>query len=112
NFVEIKKATLGKKTKVGHLTYVGDATLGENINLGCGTIFVNYNGKDKNHIEVGDNAFIGCNSNLIAPVKIERNAYVAAGSTITDNVPEDALAIARARQTIKEEYGKKLPFKN
>ncbi|WP_410261910.1 bifunctional UDP-N-acetylglucosamine diphosphorylase/glucosamine-1-phosphate N-acetyltransferase GlmU [Alkalibacterium sp.] len=112
NFVEIKKATLGKNTKVGHLTYVGDATLGENINLGCGTVFVNYDGKQKHHINVGDNSFIGCNTNLIAPIDVEANTYIAAGSTITDNVPSEALAIARARQVNKEGYFKKMPHKD
>lgn len=112
NFVEIKKATLGKNTKVGHLTYVGDATLGENINLGCGTVFVNYDGKQKHHIEVGDNSFIGCNTNLIAPVSVEANTYIAAGSTITDRVPAEALAIARARQVNKEGYFKKTPHED
>lgn len=112
NFVEVKKATVGKNTKVGHLTYIGDATLGENINVGCGTVFVNYNGKDKNHIEVGDNAFIGCNANLVAPVKVENNTFIAAGSTITKDVPADALAIARARQVNKEKYAKHLPYKH
>lgn len=112
NFVEIKKATLGKNTKVGHLTYVGDATLGENINLGCGTVFVNYDGKQKHHIKVGDNSFIGCNTNLIAPVSVESNTYVAAGSTITDTVPAESLAIARARQVNKEGYFKHMPHKN
>ncbi|GEK91630.1 bifunctional UDP-N-acetylglucosamine diphosphorylase/glucosamine-1-phosphate N-acetyltransferase GlmU [Alkalibacterium kapii] len=106
NYVEIKKATIGKKSKVGHLTYVGDATLGENINLGCGTIFVNYDGKKKHHIKVGDNSFVGCNANLIAPVTIEDNSYIAAGSTITDNVPSETLAIARSRQTNKVDYFK------
>ncbi|WP_034300896.1 bifunctional UDP-N-acetylglucosamine diphosphorylase/glucosamine-1-phosphate N-acetyltransferase GlmU [Alkalibacterium sp. AK22] len=112
NFVEIKKATLGKNTKVGHLTYVGDATLGENINLGCGTVFVNYDGKEKHHIEIGDNAFVGCNTNLIAPVKVDSNTYIAAGSTITDNVPSESMAIARARQVNKDGYFKKMPHKN
>lgn len=112
NFVEIKKSTLGKNTKVGHLTYVGDATLGENINLGCGTVFVNYDGKQKHHIEVGDNSFIGCNTNLIAPVSVESNTYIAAGSTITDTVPSEALAIARVRQVNKEGYFKNMPHKN
>lgn len=112
NFVEIKKATIGKHTKVGHLTYVGDATLGENINLGCGTVFVNYDGKNKHHIEVGDNSFIGCNTNLIAPVTVENDSYIAAGSTITDNVPPESLAIARARQVTKEGYYKEMPHKN
>ncbi|WP_423188544.1 bifunctional UDP-N-acetylglucosamine diphosphorylase/glucosamine-1-phosphate N-acetyltransferase GlmU [Alkalibacterium sp. f15] len=112
NFVEIKKATLGKNTKVGHLTYVGDATLGENINLGCGTVFVNYDGKQKHHINVGDNSFIGCNTNLIAPVDVAANTYIAAGSTITDNVPSESLAIARARQVNKEGYFNKMPHKD
>lgn len=112
NFVEIKKSTLGKNTKVGHLTYIGDATLGENINLGCGTVFVNYDGKKKHHITVGDNSFIGCNTNLIAPVTVEANTYIAAGSTITDNVPSESLAIARARQVNKEGYYKKMPHKD
>lgn len=112
NFVEIKKATVGKNTKVGHLTYVGDATLGENINLGCGTVFVNYDGEHKHHISVGDNSFIGCNTNLIAPVTVEANTYIAAGSTITDNVPSDSLAIARARQVNKEGYFSKMPQKD
>lgn len=112
NFVEIKKATVGKNTKIGHLTYVGDAELGENINVGCGTIFVNYDGKQKHKVIVGDNSFIGCNANLIAPVTVEKNAYIAAGSTITHTVPENSLAIARARQTIKESYFTKMPQKD
>lgn len=112
NFVEIKKATLGKNTKVGHLTYVGDATLGENINLGCGTVFVNYDGKQKHHINIGDNSFIGCNANLIAPVNVDANTYIAAGSTITDNVPAESMAIARARQVNKEGYFNKMPHKD
>ncbi|MFL2075512.1 bifunctional UDP-N-acetylglucosamine diphosphorylase/glucosamine-1-phosphate N-acetyltransferase GlmU [Marinilactibacillus psychrotolerans] len=112
NYVEVKKATIGNNTKIGHLTYVGDAELGENINIGCGTVFVNYDGKNKHKINIGDNAFIGCNANLIAPVTVEKNTYVAAGSTITDTVPENALAIARARQTIKEGYFTKMPQKD
>lgn len=112
NFVEVKKATIGKKTKIGHLTYVGDAELGEDINIGCGTVFVNYDGKNKHKITVGDNSFIGCNTNLIAPVIVEKNTYIAAGSTITDTVPENSLAIARARQTIKEDYINKMSIKD
>ncbi|GEK90015.1 bifunctional UDP-N-acetylglucosamine pyrophosphorylase / Glucosamine-1-phosphate N-acetyltransferase [Alkalibacterium putridalgicola] len=112
NYVEIKKSTIGKESKVGHLTYVGDATLGQNINLGCGTVFVNYDGKEKHHINVGDNSFIGCNTNLIAPVDVEANTYIAAGSTITDNVPAESLAIARARQINKADYFKKMPHKD
>ncbi|MGB3160125.1 MAG: bifunctional UDP-N-acetylglucosamine diphosphorylase/glucosamine-1-phosphate N-acetyltransferase GlmU [Carnobacterium sp.] len=109
NFVEIKNATIGKTSKVGHLTYVGDADLGENINVGCGTIFVNYDGKNKFRTTVGNNVFIGCNANLIAPLTIEENVYIAAGSTITKDVPTQAMAIARARQENKLEYYNKLP---
>ena len=99
NFVEIKKATIGQGSKVGHLTYVGDATLGKDINIGCGTVFVNYDGKNKFHTIIEDHAFIGSGTNLIGPVTIGQNAAVAAGSTITKDVPEDALGIARARQS-------------
>ncbi|MGX7059691.1 bifunctional UDP-N-acetylglucosamine diphosphorylase/glucosamine-1-phosphate N-acetyltransferase GlmU [Vagococcus humatus] len=110
NFVEIKKSKIGKGTKVGHLTYVGDATLGEEINVGCGTIFVNYDGKNKFHSTVGDRAFIGCNANIISPVHIGKNAFIAAGSTVTKDVPENAMAIARNRQENKLDYAKKLPY--
>lgn len=108
NFVEMKKAIFGKGSKASHLTYVGDAEVGENVNLGCGTITSNYDGKNKSLTKIGDNAFIGCNSNLVAPVTIEKNAYVAAGSTITKDVEADAMAIARARQVNKEGYSKVL----
>ncbi|HEY4600554.1 MAG TPA: bifunctional UDP-N-acetylglucosamine diphosphorylase/glucosamine-1-phosphate N-acetyltransferase GlmU [Cerasibacillus sp.] len=104
NFVEIKKATIGKHSKVSHLSYLGDATVGDNVNVGCGTITVNYDGESKHVTTIEDDAFVGCNSNLIAPVTIGKRAYVAAGSTITDDVPEDALSIARSRQTNKEGY--------
>ena len=107
DFVEVKNAKIGKNTKAGHLAYIGDATLGENINVGCGVIFVNYDGKNKHHSVVEDNAFLGSNANLVAPVHIEQNALIAAGSTITDNVPSDSLAIARSRQVTKEGYLKK-----
>lgn len=110
NFCEVKKAFIGEGTKVGHLTYIGNATLGKNINVGCGVVFVNYDGKNKHHTNVGDHAFIGSNSNLVAPVNLAANAFVAAGSTITDNVDEYDMAIARARQTNKENYAKKLPW--
>lgn len=113
DFVEVKNATLGRGTKAGHLAYIGDATLGEDINVGCGAIFVNYDGVNKHHSTVGNHAFIGSNSNIVAPVTIEDEAFIAAGSTITEDVPQDALAIARSRQTNKEDYVKKLPqFKN
>ncbi|AZP03846.1 bifunctional UDP-N-acetylglucosamine diphosphorylase/glucosamine-1-phosphate N-acetyltransferase GlmU [Jeotgalibaca ciconiae] len=112
NFVEIKNATVGKDTKVGHLTYVGDADLGENINVGCGTVFVNYDGKKKHRSTIGDNTFIGCNVNVVAPVTIDKNTFLAAGSTITKDVPEGAMGIARARQENKEGYWDKLPPSN
>ncbi|MGM9550926.1 MAG: bifunctional UDP-N-acetylglucosamine diphosphorylase/glucosamine-1-phosphate N-acetyltransferase GlmU [Clostridia bacterium] len=104
DFVELKNATLGDGTKVSHLTYIGDASVGRNVNFGCGTVIVNYDGKNKYKTTIGDNAFIGCNSNLVSPVTINDNAYVAAGSTITDEVPENALAIARSRQVIKNNW--------
>lgn len=110
NFVEIKNAVIGEKTKVGHLTYVGDATLGKEINVGCGTVFVNYDGKNKHHTTVGDHSFIGSAVNLIGPVNIASNTCLAAGSTITDDVFENDMAIARARQVNKEGYAKRLPF--
>lgn len=110
NFVEIKKAEIGEGTKVGHLTYVGDATLGKEINVGCGVVFVNYDGKNKHHTTVGDHSFIGSASSLIAPVTIGEGAFIAAGSTINQDIPADAMGIARARQVNKEDYAKKLPY--
>lgn len=106
NFVEVKKSILHDQCKVSHLSYIGDAELGEDVNVGCGTITVNYDGKNKHRTEVGDGAFIGCNVNLVAPVTVGKNALVAAGSTITKNVPENSLAIARVRQENKEGYVK------
>lgn len=107
NFVEIKKAKIDENSKVSHLSYIGDAEVGSGVNIGCGTITVNYDGENKHLTRIEDDAFIGCNSNLIAPVTIGKGAYVAAGSTINKNVPNEALSIARARQTNKEEYVKK-----
>lgn len=104
DFVEIKKSIIGNRTKISHLSYVGDAEVGENVNIGCGVVFVNYDGKNKNKTIVGDNSFIGCNVNLVSPVVIKNDAYIAAGSTITDEVPENALAIARQRQVNKEDW--------
>jgi bifunctional UDP-N-acetylglucosamine pyrophosphorylase/glucosamine-1-phosphate N-acetyltransferase len=95
NFVEVKNSVIGDGTKVSHLTYVGDSDLGRNINLGCGVVFVNYDGRDKHRTSVGDNAFIGCNVNLIAPVSVEENAYIAAGTTVTKDVPAGSLAVGR-----------------
>jgi bifunctional UDP-N-acetylglucosamine pyrophosphorylase / glucosamine-1-phosphate N-acetyltransferase len=108
NFVEVKKSTLGDGSKSAHLSYIGDAIVGSDVNFGCGTIVVNYDGKKKHTTIVEDNAFIGCNSNLVSPVTVGKGAYVAAGSTITKDVPEDSLAIARARQDNKEGYVSKL----
>lgn len=99
DFVEIKKASIGDDTKVSHLTYIGDAEVGTGCNFGCGTVVVNYDGKKKHKTIVGNNAFIGCNTNLVSPVEVEDNAYIAAGSTITKKVPNGSLAIARAKQT-------------
>lgn len=104
DFVELKKAIIGDGTKLSHLTYVGDARVGKNCNFGCGTVVVNYDGKRKYETVIGDNAFIGCNSNLVSPVTVNDGAYIAAGSTITDEVPKDSLAIARARQVIKNNW--------
>jgi bifunctional UDP-N-acetylglucosamine pyrophosphorylase/glucosamine-1-phosphate N-acetyltransferase len=104
DFVEIKNSTIGPDTKVSHLTYVGDADLGSNVNLGCGVVTVNYDGVRKYRTTVADEAFVGCNVNLVAPVSIGRGAYVAAGSTVTDDVPAGAFAIARERQTTKPHY--------
>jgi bifunctional UDP-N-acetylglucosamine pyrophosphorylase / glucosamine-1-phosphate N-acetyltransferase len=102
NFVETKKMKLGKGSKANHLTYLGDAEIGEGVNIGAGTITCNYDGVNKHKTVIEDGVFIGSDSTLVAPVKIGRGAYVAAASCITDNVPADALALARARQTTKE----------
>ncbi len=104
DFVELKNANIGSGTKISHLTYVGDADVGEKCNFGCGTVTVNYDGKKKYRTRIGDNVFIGCNSNLVAPVTLKSGAYTAAGSTITDEVPENTLAIARARQINKSTW--------
>lgn len=104
NCVEIKKTVIGEGTKVPHLTYLGDCKIGKNGNIGCGTITCNYDGKNKNQTIIGDNAFIGSNVSLVAPVKIGDNVTVAAGSTITEDIPNDTLSIARERQINKEGY--------
>ncbi|ARC83602.1 UDP-N-acetylglucosamine diphosphorylase/glucosamine-1-phosphate N-acetyltransferase [Clostridium argentinense CDC 2741] len=104
DFVELKKSTIGDGTKISHLTYIGDAEVGEKCNFGCGTVVVNYDGVNKHKTIVGNNSFIGCNSNLIAPVEVEENTYIAAGSTITKKVPKNSLAIARAKQENKENW--------
>ncbi|MGG1680134.1 bifunctional UDP-N-acetylglucosamine diphosphorylase/glucosamine-1-phosphate N-acetyltransferase GlmU [Neobacillus sp. NRS-1170] len=111
NFVEIKKAVFGKGSKASHLSYIGDAEVGSDVNIGCGSITVNYDGKNKYLTKIEDGVFIGCNSNLVAPVTIGKGAYVAAGSTITKDVPGEALSIARAKQVNKENYVAKLNLK-
>jgi bifunctional UDP-N-acetylglucosamine pyrophosphorylase / glucosamine-1-phosphate N-acetyltransferase len=108
NFVEVKKSVMSTGSKASHLSYIGDAEIGKDVNLGCGSITVNYDGKNKFLTKVEDGAFIGCNSNLVAPVTVGKNAYVAAGSTITNDVPAESLSIARSRQTVKENYVQKL----
>lgn len=107
NYVELKKTTLGRKSKASHLTYLGDATVGEDVNVGAGVITCNYDGKVKNQTVIGDGAFIGSDSQLVAPVTIGKGAFVAAGSSITKNVPDDSLGIARSRQENKEGWAKR-----
>ncbi|XVG94860.1 UDP-N-acetylglucosamine diphosphorylase [Eubacteriales bacterium KG127] len=107
DFVEIKNSTLGDGTKASHLTYIGDADLGNDINLGCGVVFVNYDGTNKHRSTVEDGAFIGCNANLVSPVKVKKGAYVAAGTTVTTDVPEDALCVGRTKQKVIEGWAEK-----
>ena len=102
DFVELKKAEIGNGTKVSHLTYLGDAKLGEKINVGCGVVTVNYDGKNKFVTEVEDGSFVGCNVNLVAPVHVGKDVYIAAGSTVTEDLPDEALFVARSRGTVKE----------
>ncbi|MGY3736444.1 bifunctional UDP-N-acetylglucosamine diphosphorylase/glucosamine-1-phosphate N-acetyltransferase GlmU [Lactococcus taiwanensis] len=109
NFVEIKGSTLGKGTKAGHLTYIGNATIGEKVNFGAGTITANYDGQNKFNTEIDDFAFIGSNSTIIAPVHIGKNALTAAGSIVTEDVPEDAVEIGRGKQVNKLGRAKKMP---
>lgn len=104
DFVEIKKSVIGDGCKVSHLTYVGDCEMGNGCNVGCGVVFANYDGKNKHKAFIGNNVFIGSNSNLIAPIEVGDGAFIAAGSTLTDGVPPDALAIARARQVVKPDW--------
>ena len=104
NFVEIKNGKVGGECKIAHLAYVGDAVIGKNCNIGCGVIFCNYNGKIKQQTILGDNVFVGSNTNLIAPVKIGNNVYIAGGSTITQDINDNEFAIARSRQTNKIDF--------
>ena len=111
NFVEIKNSTIGEKTNISHLTYVGDTECGKGVNFGCGVVTVNYNGVSKFKTTIGNNVFIGCNSNLIAPIKIKNGAFIAAGSTITEDLEEYDFSIARMKQITKSGYAKKYGYK-
>jgi len=107
NFVETKKSTIGKSSKANHFSYLGDAQIGDNVNIGAGTITCNYDGKDKHKTNIGEGSFIGTNSSLVAPINIGKNAYVGAGSTITKDIPDDALGVGRGKQINKENWSKK-----
>ncbi|MGM9569741.1 MAG: bifunctional UDP-N-acetylglucosamine diphosphorylase/glucosamine-1-phosphate N-acetyltransferase GlmU [Phascolarctobacterium sp.] len=107
NYVEVKNSNVGEGTKLPHLTYIGDSDIGSGVNMGCGCITVNYDGKKKHRTVIGDNAFVGCNTNLVAPVTVQANTYIGAGSTITKEVPENALGIARAKQKNIEGWAEK-----
>ena len=107
NFIEIKNSLIGEGSKVPHLTYIGDCQMGKNVNVGAGSITCNYDGKNKHQTIIGDNVFVGSNTNFVAPVKVENNAKIAAGSTITQNIPEGVLAIARNRQVNLDKKRKK-----
>ena len=104
DFVEVKNSTIDDGTKVAHLTYIGDADVGKRVNFGCGTVVVNYDGEHKHRTIIEDDCFIGCNTNLVSPVIVRHGAYTAAGSTITDEVPAESLAIARSKQVVKEQW--------
>ena len=102
NFVELKNSNIKNGSKMSHLTYIGDTDMGSNVNMGCGTITVNYDGVGKYRTVIGDNAFVGCNSNLIAPVTVGADTLIAAGTTVHEDVPDGAMAISRPRQTVKD----------
>ena len=104
NFVEVKNSNIGEGTKLPHLQYIGDSDVGSNVNIGCGTVTCNYDGKNKFRTTIGNNVFVGCNTNLVAPVNVGDNVYIAAGSTINQDIPKDNLAIARARQVNKSNW--------
>ena len=112
NFVELKNSTIQDGSKMSHLSYIGDTDMGANVNMGCGTITVNYDGVGKYRTVIGDNAFVGCNSNLIAPVTIGSDTLIAAGTTVHENVPDGALAISRSRQTTLPDAAGRIFAKN
>ena len=105
-FVQLKNCNLGRGTKMAHLTYVGDSDVGEDCNFGCGTVTCNYDGFHKYRTTIGSHVFVGCNTNFVAPVTVEDGAFIAAGTTVTGPVPEDAMAIGRARQEVKEGWAR------
>lgn len=105
DFVEVKNSVIGERTSISHLTYVGDTDVGSNVNFGCGVATANYDGEKKYRISIGDNAFLGCNTNLVAPVNIGKSAYTAAGSTVTEDVPDGSLAIERGELHFKDGFG-------
>ena len=112
NFVEVKNSVVDENTKLPHLLYIGDSDIGKDVNFGCGCVTVNYDGRNKSRTIVKDGAFIGCNTNLVAPVTVGENAFTAAGSTITEDVPDNALAIARSKQSVKNDWVSiKKPYK-
>ena len=106
NFVETKKTKIGRSTKANHFTYLGDADIGKDVNIGAGTITCNYDGKNKNKTSVGDNSFVGTNSSLVAPINIGKNSFIGAGSTITKDVPDNSLGISRSKQKNVQDWTK------
>ncbi len=111
NFMEVKNSHIGDGTKLPHLSYIGDSDVGAGVNIGCGVITVNYDGREKHRTKIDDHAFVGCNSNLVAPVEIGEYAYVAAGSTVTKRVPSGALAVGRTKQRNIEDWVKDDTYK-
>lgn len=107
DFVEVKNSTMGDGSKASHLTYIGDSDVGENVNIGCGVVFVNYDGAHKHRSTIKDDSFIGCNTNIISPVTVEKKSYIAAGSTVTGDVPAGSLYVARARGKILDGWVEK-----
>lgn len=102
SFVELKNSMIDKETKIPHLSYLGDSKIGQHVNIGCGVVTANFDGKEKHQTQIEDEAFIGCNVSLVAPIKIEKNAYIGAGSTITKDVPKDTLAVERSKTVLKQ----------